>query len=353
MEGMSLRRGRPRYEDILTPREWQVLELVQAGLTNEQIAERLGISFGTAKYHVAEIISKLGVATREEAVVAARRGRAPAVPAWNFAWLRGRGWLPLLGGAAVVAAVLLIAVATLTDILRDSSAPASEGDLSEAAADFQEGDAAANADVLNRAPAELRSYYYELTVTSRDPMVPTSTPRNTTLSVRVWHEAPDRWRVEHLDASAGSPRSVQITDGTIVWYHNVLEATYSRQPAEAGARYGPLFGPITADSIADYMEEQADGPSHYWLDPASEQVAGIDAVTIVQVCCRSGPVDQRISEQRFWIDPVYNFLLRLEEKSLGTGGVVLYEVTDLEYNPDLDDALFRFEPPPGVTETPP
>jgi outer membrane lipoprotein-sorting protein len=60
-----------------------------------------------------------------------------------------------------------------------------------------------------------------------------------------------------------------------------------------------------------------------------------------------------MSEHRYWIDPVYNFLLRLEEKSQGTGGVVLYEVTDVEYNPDLDDALFRFEPPAGATEVPP
>src|SRR5438552_482283 len=60
-------RGRPPHPDILTPREWQVLALLRQGLTNEQIAQRLDISFATAKYHVAEIISKLGVATREEA----------------------------------------------------------------------------------------------------------------------------------------------------------------------------------------------------------------------------------------------------------------------------------------------
>jgi hypothetical protein len=40
---------------------------LREGLTNEQIAQRLDISFATAKYHVAEIISKLGVQTREEA----------------------------------------------------------------------------------------------------------------------------------------------------------------------------------------------------------------------------------------------------------------------------------------------
>jgi Tol biopolymer transport system component/DNA-binding CsgD family transcriptional regulator len=61
------KRGRPPHPDILTPREWQVLDLLRQGLTNEQIAQRLDISFATAKYHVAEIISKLGVQTREQA----------------------------------------------------------------------------------------------------------------------------------------------------------------------------------------------------------------------------------------------------------------------------------------------
>ena len=62
-----MRRGRRPHPDILTPREWEVLALVRAGLTNEQIAERLGISLGGARYHVSEILSKLGVGTRREA----------------------------------------------------------------------------------------------------------------------------------------------------------------------------------------------------------------------------------------------------------------------------------------------
>ncbi|MCH8814733.1 MAG: helix-turn-helix transcriptional regulator [Chloroflexi bacterium] len=38
------KRGRPKHPDILTPREWEVLELLRDGLTNEQIGERLGVS---------------------------------------------------------------------------------------------------------------------------------------------------------------------------------------------------------------------------------------------------------------------------------------------------------------------
>jgi DNA-binding CsgD family transcriptional regulator len=60
-------RGRPKYPDILTPREWEVLALIREGLTNAQIAGRLGISENGAKYHVLEILSKLGVSSRLEA----------------------------------------------------------------------------------------------------------------------------------------------------------------------------------------------------------------------------------------------------------------------------------------------
>ncbi|WP_165800012.1 MULTISPECIES: ATP-binding protein [Isoptericola] len=56
----------------LTDRERQVLELVAAGLTNGQIAERLYISRKTASVHVSAILRKLGVASRTEAAVVAR-----------------------------------------------------------------------------------------------------------------------------------------------------------------------------------------------------------------------------------------------------------------------------------------
>jgi DNA-binding CsgD family transcriptional regulator len=47
-------------------REREVLELIVLGCTNGAIADRLGISFATAKWHVSELISKLGVSSREE-----------------------------------------------------------------------------------------------------------------------------------------------------------------------------------------------------------------------------------------------------------------------------------------------
>jgi len=72
------RRGRPRYPDVLTPQEWEVLGLLREGLSNEEIADRLGITLRTAKFHVSEILSKLGVESREQAAAWQPEERAPA-----------------------------------------------------------------------------------------------------------------------------------------------------------------------------------------------------------------------------------------------------------------------------------
>ena len=65
----------PDYEEPLTAREVEVLELLAEGLPNKSIATRLGISDQTVKFHVAALLGKLGVANRTEAVrVAVRRG---------------------------------------------------------------------------------------------------------------------------------------------------------------------------------------------------------------------------------------------------------------------------------------
>jgi DNA-binding NarL/FixJ family response regulator len=55
--------------ESLTPREREVLILLTAGLTNQQIAKELVITRGTAKIHVERIIRKLGVSDRTQAAI--------------------------------------------------------------------------------------------------------------------------------------------------------------------------------------------------------------------------------------------------------------------------------------------
>jgi two-component system, NarL family, nitrate/nitrite response regulator NarL len=58
----------------LTPRELEVIRLLAEGLPNKLIADRLGISDHTVKFHVNAILSKLGAHSRTEAVTRAARG---------------------------------------------------------------------------------------------------------------------------------------------------------------------------------------------------------------------------------------------------------------------------------------
>jgi DNA-binding CsgD family transcriptional regulator len=63
------------FDEPLTPREIQVVELLAEGLPNKAIARRLGISDQTVKFHVSSIAGKLGAANRTDAVRrAVRRG---------------------------------------------------------------------------------------------------------------------------------------------------------------------------------------------------------------------------------------------------------------------------------------
>ena len=64
---------RPGWEPDLTPRETQVLAVLAEGASNRQIAERLGISVHTAKFHVGAILDKLDAAGRTDAVAQAAR----------------------------------------------------------------------------------------------------------------------------------------------------------------------------------------------------------------------------------------------------------------------------------------
>ena len=62
-------------DELLTPRELEVLGAIGEGLTNKAIARRLGISLHTVKFHVESLFRKLGARTRTEALAKAAERR--------------------------------------------------------------------------------------------------------------------------------------------------------------------------------------------------------------------------------------------------------------------------------------
>jgi NarL family two-component system response regulator LiaR len=59
----------------LTPREWEVIDLLMARKTTDQIADQLVLSTETVRSHVKNILRKLDARSREEAVAIAQRMR--------------------------------------------------------------------------------------------------------------------------------------------------------------------------------------------------------------------------------------------------------------------------------------
>lgn len=64
--------GALRGRERLTPREREILKLLAGGLANREIAQRLGISERTVKFHVSEILARLEASNRAHAVAVAQ-----------------------------------------------------------------------------------------------------------------------------------------------------------------------------------------------------------------------------------------------------------------------------------------
>lgn len=85
--------GRPRGAEraALTDREREIAMLLDAGLSNKAIAQRLSIRVATVKNHVHKILEKLQVSRRGEAAARLRAGSASGQPEWRAV---ERGFMP-------------------------------------------------------------------------------------------------------------------------------------------------------------------------------------------------------------------------------------------------------------------
>ena len=117
----------------LTDRERETLEYLRRGLTNEEIAAQMGISPDGVKYHVSQILSKLGVSSRHEAALIGREPEA----AGERRGLFGIGILRLLVGGVATVAVVAVAALALGVALSGGGGESddSESDLADSVVD--------------------------------------------------------------------------------------------------------------------------------------------------------------------------------------------------------------------------
>jgi DNA-binding CsgD family transcriptional regulator len=157
----------------LTAREREVLGLVRVGLTNEEIAERLGISSDTAKFHVSQILAKLGVATREEAAIL-------ATPTGRALWQRLGAW-----GLAAKLALAATAAAAVVGVAVLAWAMAGRGSTDESIVDANDpGESATPTATLspgNRTPVP----WVDSTPAPQPTAVPAPTPGASLKSIRA------------------------------------------------------------------------------------------------------------------------------------------------------------------------
>lgn len=66
MAASSRRRGRPPHPDVLTPAEWRIAHAVRHGMPTRMIAQRQGVSIDAVKFHLGNIMDKLGLENRAQ-----------------------------------------------------------------------------------------------------------------------------------------------------------------------------------------------------------------------------------------------------------------------------------------------
>lgn len=121
--------------DELTPREHEVLSYLRLGYTNAQIAQKLDISANGVKYHVSEIMGKLGVRNRKEAALWPNVPRpwwavafAPIFVFWRRLSLPSAGAIVNVTGIAVLAGALVALGVGLFFVTSSSDAPGARGE---------------------------------------------------------------------------------------------------------------------------------------------------------------------------------------------------------------------------------
>jgi DNA-binding CsgD family transcriptional regulator len=335
------RRGRPRHPDVLTPREQDVLELLRQGLTNPQIAESLGISLDGAKYHVAEILGKLGVDSREGAAAWRPEEHRPwwalATSPFITPWRKLAGALPPAVTVAVSSAMILtvlggsVLLAVLLSRRGGGSAVPRTIDVKQLTIE----------DVRARALAAL----------SQPDMVFHTVE---TTRVVAGGQMYDYKREVWLDLEHNLARSAEYVDGKLqedggllVYHDDHIAAVYSGRFSDAIIGPAPPPPPPTSTMALDYIGTIfTDKPKSTKLEAAT--VAGSPAI-LVDMVVPAGEGGQGTANHRIFLNEQF-LPIRVETSGSGSNGMLQFQ-NDFQPRASLPGALFSINAVQALVKT--
>ncbi|MGH2609582.1 MAG: LuxR C-terminal-related transcriptional regulator [Tepidiformaceae bacterium] len=327
------------HERELNERQRQILRLIEAGHTNREIADLLGMSVDGAKWNVSEILSKLGLASREEAAEYWR---------WRHAgvWSRVRGLMaaPLVkvaagttGAMAVVAIGVAILLPSGDDAPQDVRLTPNQPFVLEAVVKKFDRSRRADAPPDQASAHQVVEDEHEVTWSHRD-------------------SAHTRWDTVQTKSFDGRWESTSfVADGQREW--TIHPGTAEYRPVEPGAQravftlttFGPTYQPDIPSLMASLLPR---GQLHVEI-VGHEVVLGRETVIIeygAEMTYSWNGHEYLTGLMRMWVDPETMMILRHDVDS----GRFLAEVTSLEYAATLDDQVFAYTPPAdySVVENP-
>lgn len=320
------------FEAELTDRQREVLRLIARGKTNPEIAEVLGMTLAGAKWHVSELLSKLGLDSREAAAEFYSWNKSPRRRvARSLRAVTGISLSKLGLGAATT--VLVVGAGTALFLATSDDPP----DLG---------------------PAEPGlPFYMEATFTRTEQHFSTAAAR------RYWYEDSSHQRIERdtptftrsdpgFKIEFGPPETrASLLDGDRIWRQ--FGSTYRGDPIDTlpvPARYldGTELGPIPYATFDQYADSMRNGTNELSVKDAHLFGQRVKLITSTSRDDSGQPV---FSERR-WVDPTRMFVFKtVMEFGKSSERVVVTETMKLiRYGEHQPAGQFVWTPPPDTTQ---
>lgn len=267
-------------ESELNDRQRRILDLIERGHTNREIADLLGISIDGAKWNVSEILGKLGLDSREDAAEY-WRWRKRRMPISGL--VRALIGTPLVKWAAGSAATAVVGGAVVWSLFGGDSARSEES-------------------------TEPESFYLEATAHRADPEHPTDS------EFKWWHKDPQhaKWSYDLVGPAIRTRHQTSVQEGTTLYTYSPDGETISVETGWSNGLRFPrpkdviLIGPVEQGSIRellDFLSSWGDGQTPARVS-GNEDVSGWNTVVIDYV---SG---------RIWLDPSEMLIVKHESDSV-------------------------------------